>query len=229
MIRKILTNKRDGNDVLFRTIMVVLYSMLIVVVIVSSRFITILHNNIDDSIVSSGLAGALIDLDIYSEDEKLYIDKILSLQTFENCLKNNLKIELYVDNPINIDEVEFNNGLLGNQARIVEYRIYNVYNGRPAKVMPSNDPKLQPVIISPEKGAEIVKSVYSNGTWKADSIVASTDHYDEDFCISYYESDIDATIDQTSIYVVLEVPMQSYFGIKGIVQQKKLFSIDKLL
>ena len=80
LLRKIFTRKRDGNDVLFRSLMIIFYSMLIVLVIVSSRMITVMHNNIDDSIVSSGLAGALIDLDIFSEEDKLYIDKTLSLQ-----------------------------------------------------------------------------------------------------------------------------------------------------
>ena len=47
--------------------------------------------------------------------------------------------------------------------------------------------------------------------------------------VTLIESDIDAVIDQTSIYVVLEVPMQTYFGIKGILKQSKLFSIDKLM
>ena len=229
LLRKIFTRKRDGNDVLFRSLMIILYSMLIVLVIVSSRMITVMHNNIDDSIVSSGLAGALIDLDIFSEEDKLYIDKTLSLQTFENCMKSNLKIDSFIIDPINLDEVDFNSSFLGNEARIVEYRIYNVYNGQPAKIVPSDDPKLQPIEISSEKGAEIVKSVYSNGTWKSDSIIASTDHYEEDYHISCYESDIDAVIDQTSIYVVLEVPMQTYFGIKGILKQSKLFSIDKLM
>lgn len=73
LLRKFFTRKRDGNDVLFRSLMIILYSMLIVLVIVSSRMITVMHNNIDDSIVSSGLAGALIDLDIFSEEDKLYI------------------------------------------------------------------------------------------------------------------------------------------------------------
>ena len=202
LLRKIFTRKRDGNDVLFRSLMIIFYSMLIVLVIVSSRMITVMHN---------------------------YIDKTLSLQTFENCMKSNLKIDSFVIDPINLDEVDFNSSFLGNEARIVEYRIYNVYNGQPAKIVPSDDPKLQPIEISSEKGAEIVKSVYSNGTWKSDSIIASTDHYEEDYHISCYESDIDAVIDQTSIYVVLEVPMQTYFGIKGILKQSKLFSIDKLM
>ena len=145
-------------------------------------------------------------------------------------MKANLGINEFVDDAIDIDTVDFGNRLVGDKARVIEYRIYNVFNGTPAKVVPSDDPKLQPIVLAEEKGAEIVKCVYKDGTWKSDAIVASTPGYIEDYHISYYENDLDETIDQTSIYVELEIPIKTLHGqIKGIIRQKKLFSVDKVL
>ena len=145
-------------------------------------------------------------------------------------MKANLGINEFVDDEIDIDTVDFGDRLVGDKARVIEYRIYNVFNGTPAKVVPSDDPKLQPIVLAEEKGAEIVKCVYKDGTWKSDAIVASTPDYIEDYHISYYENDLDETIDQTSIYVELEIPIKTLHGqIKGIIRQKKLFSVDKVL
>ena len=230
MLCKFLSRKRKGNAELIRATMLVFYSIVLVVIGVSMKYTKVLKNNIDDTIVSSGLAATLVDQDTYSSEEKLYINKYDSLRVFENCMKANLDINEFVDDAIDIDTVDFGNRLVGDKARVIEYRIYNVFNGTPAKVVPSDDPKLQPIVLAEEKGAEIVKCVYKDGTWKSDAIVASTPGYIEDYHISYYENDLDETIDQTSIYVELEIPIKTLHGqIKGIIRQKKLFSVDKVL
>lgn len=230
MLCKFLSRKRKGNAELIRATMLVFYSIVLVVIGVSMKYTKVLKNNIDDTIVSSGIAATLVDQDTYSSEEKLYINKYDSLRVFENCMKVNLGINEFVDDAIDIDTVDFGNRLVGDKARVIEYRIYNVFNGTPAKVVPSDDPKLQPIVLAEEKGAEIVKCVYKNGTWKSDAIVASTPDYIEDYHISYYENDLDETIDQTSIYVELEIPIKTLHGqIKGIIRQKKLFSVDKVL
>ena len=222
MLRKFLSRKRKGNAELIRATMLVFYSIVLVVIGVSMKYTKVLKNNIDDTIVSSGLAATLVD--------QLYINKYDSLRIFENCMKANLGINKFVDDAIDIDAVDFGDRLIGDKARVIEYRIYNVFNGTPAKVVPSDDPKLQPIVLAEEKGAEIVKCVYKDGTWKSDAIVASTPDYIEDYHISYYESDLDETIDQTSIYVELEIPIKTLHGqIKGVIRQKKLFSVDKVL
>ena len=79
-------------------------------------------------------------------------------------MKANLGINEFVDDAIDIDTVNFGDRLIGDKARVIEYRIYNVFNGTPAKVVPSDDPKLQPIVLAEEKGAEIVKCVYKDGT-----------------------------------------------------------------
>lgn len=230
MLRRMLSRKRKGNGELIRSIMLLFYSMVLVIIGISVKYSKVLKNNIDDTIVSSGLAAAVIDQDIYSTDGKLYIDKYNSLTLFENCMKANLGINDFINNEIDIDTVEFGDKLIGDKARIIEYRIYNVFNGSPAKIIPSDDPKLQPIVLAEERGAEISKSVYKDGAWKSDEIVASTPDYIEDFNISYYENDIDETIDQTSIYVEIEIPIKTLHGqIKGIIKQKKIFSVDKIL
>lgn len=230
MLCKFLSRKRKGNAELIQATMLVFYSIVLVVIGVSMKYTKVLKNNIDDTIVSSGLAATLVDQDTYSSEEKLYINKYDSLRVFENCMKANLDINEFVNDAIDIDTVDFGNRLVGDKARVIEYRIYNVFNGTPAKVVPSDDPKLQPIVLAEEKGAEIVKCVYKDGTWKSDAIVASTPDYIEDYHISYYENDLDETIDQTSIYVELEIPIKTLHGqIKGIIRQKKLFSVDKVL
>lgn len=230
MLCKFLSRKRKGNAELIRATMLVFYSIVLVMIGVSMKYTKVLKNNIDDTIVSSGLAATLVDQDTYSSEEKLYINKYDSLRVFENCMKANLGINEFVDDAIDIDTVDFGNRLVGDKARVIEYRIYNVFNGTPDKVVPSDDPKLQPIVLAEEKGAEIVKCVYKDGTWKSDAIVASTPDYIEDYHISYYENDLDETIDQTSIYVELEIPIKTLHGqIKGIIRQKKLFSVDKVL
>lgn len=230
MLRRMLSRKRKGNGELIRSIMLLFYSMVLVIIGISVKYSKVLKNNIDDTIVSSGLAAAVIDQDIYSTDGKLYIDKYNSLTLFENCMKANLGINDFINNEIDIDTVEFGDKLIGDKVRIIEYRIYNVFNGSPAKIIPSDDPKLQPIVLAEERGAEISKSVYKDGAWKSDEIVASTPDYIEDFNISYYENDIDETIDQTSIYVEIEIPIKTLHGqIKGIIKQKKIFSVDKIL
>lgn len=230
MLRKFLSRKRKGNAELIRAAMLVFYSIVLVVIGVSMKYTKVLKNNIDDTIVSSGLAATLVDQDTYSSEEKMYIDKYDSLRVFKNCMKANLGINEFVDDAIDIDTVNFGDRLIGDKARVIEYRIYNVFNGTPAKVVPSDDPKLQPIVLAEEKGAEIVKCVYKDGTWKSDAVIASTQDYVEDYHISYYESDLSETIDQTSIYVELEIPIKTLHGqIKGVIRQKKLFSVDKVL
>jgi len=230
MLRKFLSRKRKGNAELIRATTLVFYSIVLVVIGVSMKYTKVLKNNIDDTIVSSGLAATLVDQDTYSSEEKMYIDKYDSLRVFKNCMKANLGINEFVDDAIDIDTVNFGDRLIGDKARVIEYRIYNVFNGTPAKVVPSDDPKLQPIVLAEEKGAEIVKCVYKDGTWKSDAVIASTQDYVEDYHISYYESDLSKTIDQTSIYVELEIPIKTLHGqIKGVIRQKKLFSVDKVL
>lgn len=230
MSRLSLFRRRKGNVELIRSIMLLFFSMVLVVIGISLKYTKALKNNIDDTIISSGLAAALIDQDVYFEDGKLYIDKNESLRIFENCMKSNLGIQDFVNSGIDIDSVNFGDKLVGDKARIIEYRIYNVFGGNAAKIIQPDDPRLQPVVLSEEKGAEIVKCVYKNGVWKNDEVVASTPGYVQDYHISYYESDLGETIDQTSIYVELEIPIKTLHGqIKGIIRQKKLFSVDKVL
>ena len=92
MLRKFLSRKRKGNAELIRATMLVFYSIVLVVIGVSMKYTKVLKNNIDDTIVSSGLAATLVDQDTYSSEEKMYIDKYDSLRVFKNCMKANLGI-----------------------------------------------------------------------------------------------------------------------------------------
>ena len=75
---------------MIRATMLVFYSIVLVVIGVSMKYTKVLKNNIDDTIVSSGLAATLVDQDTYSSEEKMYIDKYDSLRVFKNCMKANL-------------------------------------------------------------------------------------------------------------------------------------------
>lgn len=86
MLCKFLSRKRKGNAELIRATMLVFYSIVLVVIGVSMKYTKVLKNNIDDTIVSSGLAAVSnnnTNGDDDSANEEEQKETILKISVYE--------------------------------------------------------------------------------------------------------------------------------------------------
>lgn len=228
-----LKKKREGIDTFVYTIGTTVFVIILILYIITSSIINSVHNQIDDAIISAELASALMDVEEYSKNKSVLIDKTKSLKIFSDYLKANLGITEITTEDITMDDgetllsdIEFNGHMIGNKIKLNEFTIYNIDLGHPKKtIIPAHD-GLSEVFI-PEKGGRIIKSTYRNGIWLPDVVIEQKEHYEEDWNPSYDTGH--GIIYETSIYAEIEVPMHTFFNISGVAAKSKLVSIKNII
>lgn len=111
--------KKKGSVEFFISLMMIFFTVLLITVGLKMRYINMTKNYIEDGLVASNLASAVIDLSEYGLTGNLVINDFEhAFDLFGKAIKDNLKLDH--------NYVPTNSMLINSKVDIIEYSIYNV-------------------------------------------------------------------------------------------------------